>query len=224
VLPYLPASIRSIAISQRGHGESGKPQTNYAVQAYAADLARFLDVLASPRAVVAGHSSASLVARRVATDHPERVSGLILEGSFIKLGDRATTAGARFATLHDPIAPEVVRDFVAGTLAQHVPKDFVDLMVEESLRVPARVWRETFASLLDFDDSTDLAALRIPTLVVWGDEDAIVDRETTQALVGSIRSASLLTFEAVGHTPHWEVPDQFAQGVVSFVEHCRTRN
>jgi pimeloyl-ACP methyl ester carboxylesterase len=178
-----------------------------------------LDALAIPRAVVAGHSSASLVARRFALDHPERVAGLILEGSFVKLGDHAAAVGAELAALKDPIARELVHDFVGETFARPVPRAYVDAMIEESLKVPARVWRETFASLLDFDDSAELATLRIPTLIVWGDRDAIIDREATETLARSIRSSSLLTFEGVGHTPHWEDPERFARDVVAFVEH-----
>ncbi|MBL0171062.1 MAG: alpha/beta hydrolase [Gemmatimonadaceae bacterium] len=93
-------------------------------------------------------------------------------------------------------------------------------MIEESLKVPARVWRETFASLLESNDSAELAALRMPTLLVWGDRDTIIDREATEFLARSIPSSSLLVFEGVGHTPHWEDPERFSRGVVAFVEQC----
>lgn len=223
VLPHLPASIRTIAISQRGHGDSDKPQTSYSVRDYAADLSLLLDALVVPRAVVAGHSSASLAARRFALDHPERVSGLVLEGSFVEVGGKAAAVGAAFAALKDPMSREFVRDFVGGTFARPVPRAFVDAMIEENLKAPARVWRETFAALLEFDDSAELAALRAPTLIVWGDRDTIIDREATETLARSIRSSSLLAYEGVGHTPHWEEPDRFARDVVAFVEQCALR-
>lgn len=223
VLPYLPATIRTIAISQRGHGDSDKPPAGYSVSDYAADLGLLLDALALPRVVIAGHSSASLVARRFAHDHPTQVAGLILEGSFVSLGAHAAAAGAMFSSLQDPVTREFVRDFAGGTFARPVPDAFVDAMVEESLKVPARVWRETFASLLEFDDSTELASLRVPTLIVGGDRDAIIDREATATLARSIPSSSLLIFEEVGHTPHWEDPQRFARDVVAFVERCARR-
>ena len=220
VLPYLPASIRTVAISQRGHGDSDKPHTNYSVRDYAADLSLFFDALELPRAVVAGHSSASLVARCFALDHAERVVGLILEGSFIELGHHAAAVGAELSALKDPIAREFVRAFVDGTFVRPVPRDYLDAMIEESLKAPARVWRETFASVLDFNDANELAALRMPTLIMWGDRDAIIDREATETLARSIPNSSLLAFEGVGHTPHWEDPERFARGIVTFVEHC----
>src|SRR5688572_28964285 len=146
-----------------------------------------MDILAIRRAVIAGHSSASIVARRFALEHPEKVAGLVLEGSFAKLGEGAKQFGARLASLKDPIPREFVHDFASTTFGRPVSKEFVDAMIEESLKVPARVWRETFASLLEYDDSAELARLDVATLVMWGDKDAIIDRTATEALARSIR-------------------------------------
>ena len=174
-----------------------------------------MDLLAIRRAVIAGHSSASIVARRFALEHPEKVAGLVLEGSFAKLGEGAKQFGAQLASLEDPIPREFVRDFASATFRRPVSKEFVDAMIEESLKVPARVWRETFASLLDYDDS---AKLDVATLVLWGDKDAIIDRAATDALARSIRDSKLLVYEGVGHTLHWEDPARFAHDVAQFVE------
>src|SRR5687768_12904101 len=73
VLPHFPVSLRVLAISQRGHGDSDKPDAAYSVRDYAADLGALLDALSLDSVIVAGHSSASLVARRFALDHRERV-------------------------------------------------------------------------------------------------------------------------------------------------------
>ena len=81
VLEHLPASVRAIVVSQRGHGDSDKPPTGYRVQDFAVDVPMLLDALGIERAVLAGHSGSCLVARRVALDHPERVAGLVLEAS-----------------------------------------------------------------------------------------------------------------------------------------------
>jgi non-heme chloroperoxidase len=221
VLPHLPRSIRTIAISQRGHGDSDKPQTHYSIRDFAADLQGILDALGVRRAVVAGHSSASIVARRFALDHPERVAGLVLEGSFLHLVGVPDEVKRTLAALTDPIAREFVRDFNAGTFVHPPAAAFVDAMVDESLKAPARVWRESFASLLEYDDARELPALAAPTLIVWGDRDGIIDRRATEALARSIPSSKLLAYGNVGHTPHWEAPERFARDVAAFVEQCR---
>jgi non-heme chloroperoxidase len=223
-LPDLPSSLRVIAVSQRGHGDSDKPDEGYSVRHYARDLEALLDALDLTSVVLVGHSSASLVVRRFALDHPERIAGLVLEGSFVRLaGPVVEAAGRRFATLTDPIDPAFVREFTAGTFGRPIDKAFVEQMIAESLKAPARVWRETFASLVDYDDSSELPSLVAPTLIIWGDRDAIIDRAATDALVSAIRSSRLISYAGVGHTPHWEVPDQFARDVAAFVIECRQR-
>src|SRR5688572_10818305 len=56
VLDQLPPSIRAIAVSQRGHGDSHKPATGYGVEDFAADVVPLLDGLGVEQAVLAGHS------------------------------------------------------------------------------------------------------------------------------------------------------------------------
>ena len=204
VTARLPGSIQTLAISQRGHGDSDKPLVGFTVSDFEADLDAFLGALAVPRVVVVGHSSASLVARRFAERHPDRVAGIVLEGSFVHIGDRAPLeVRAKFAALRDPLT-----------------REFLDVMLDENLKAPARVWRETFASLLDYDDTSELPTLRTPTLIIWGDRDTIIDRVTTDTLARSISSSRLLVYEGVGHSPHWEDPDRFARDLAVFVEEC----
>jgi len=219
VTARLPASIRVFAISQRGHGDSDKPDSGYGITDFEADLGAFVDALALKRVVVVGHSSASLVARHFAVNHPDRVAGVVLEGSFVRLGDRLPTeVRAKFAALRDPLTREFVREFAGGTYQHPPPKEFLDVMLDENLKVPAHVWRETFASLVDYDDTGELATLHAPTLIIWGDQDAIIDRDMTDALSRSISSSSLLVYEGIGHTPHWEVPDRFARDLADFAK------
>ena len=213
VLPHVPSTFRTSAVSQRGHGDSDKPETGFTVRDFAADLNALMDALAIRKAVIVGHSSASIVARRFALDHPEKIAGLVLEGSFVKLGEGATQFGMRLASLKDPIPREFARDFASSTIGRPVPKRFVDAMIEESLKAPARVWRETFASLLDYDDAAEIAKLEIATLVIWGDKDAIIDRAATETLARSIRDSKLVVYDGIGHTPHWEDPTRFAHDV-----------
>ena len=218
VLQLLPATFRTIAVSQRGHGDSDKPESGYAVRDFAADLHALLAALEVERAVIAAHSSASIVARRFALDHRECVVGLVLEGSFLELGEGAAEFQARLVALEDPVPREFARDLASATFVRPVPTAFIEAMIDENLKAPARVWRETFASLLDYDDAAEIANLDVSTLVIWGDRDAIIDRTATDALVRSIRNAKLVVYEGVGHTPHWEDPARFAQDLAAFVE------
>jgi pimeloyl-ACP methyl ester carboxylesterase len=220
VLPHLPESVRAIAVSQRGHGDSDKPESGYRTQDFASDLLEFLDTLGLQDAVVAGHSSASLVVRRFAIDNPGRATGLVLEGSpFTLRGNRDMEAfvGSTLSSLRDPLDPDFVRGFAEGTTGQ-VSRSFMDAMVRESLKVPARVWREAFESLLRDDDTDELRHVAAPTLLIWGDRDTLVGRDQQDMLATEIPGSELLVYPGVGHTPHWEDPRRFAADLVAFVE------
>jgi len=106
VLELLPSSIRALAVSQRGHGDSDKPATGYGIEHFAADVLCLLDTLGIGQAVLAGHSGSCLTARRVALDHPTRVAGLVLEASPATLrGNAAVQEFVRstISPLDDPI-------------------------------------------------------------------------------------------------------------------------
>jgi pimeloyl-ACP methyl ester carboxylesterase len=224
VLEQLPRSIRVIAVSQRGHGDSDRPASGYRVEDFAADVEPLLDALGIERAVVAGHSGSCLVARRVAVDHPERVSGLVLEASPTTLRGDAGLAGfveSVVSGLEDPIDPVFARSFVADTSSDELAPDVCDELTGEVLKVPARVWKEMFAGLLAYDDVAELGDITASTLLVWGDADRLVGRDMQEVLVERICGAELLVYHGVGHTPRWEDPTRFAGDIATFVERSR---
>jgi non-heme chloroperoxidase len=219
VLPHLPDSIHAFALTQRGHGDAERPATGYLARDFAADVASFVEVLGLGPAVVVGHSMGASNAQRLAIDHPGHVRGLLFTGTFA--GYRNNAAVREFyestiSTLEDPLDPAFVREFQESTLARPVPAAFVDAMVAESLKVPARVWRAAFAGFLE-DDAGELDRIRAPTLVVWGDRDAYCPREDQSILVEKIPGSRWITYEGHGHSVHWEAPERFAADLVAFV-------
>ena len=60
--------------------------------------------------------------------------------------------------------------------------------------------------------------LKMPVLVVTGDDDRIVATDLSIRLGGEIPGAKLVVFEACGHVPQEECPDQFLQAVEPFLQ------
>ena len=122
VMPLLPATLRLIALDQRGFGESDHPDSGYTIPGFAADLAALLDALAIERAVLVGHSYGTFVARRAAKAAPERVAALALIGT----GASTKIAGAddlqaALRELPDPIPEPFAREFQSGTVTRCPP-------------------------------------------------------------------------------------------------------
>ena len=151
----------------------------------------------------------------MAIDHPELIAGLVLEASPTTLVGNAALR-AFVATVPDPIDLDFARGFVLGTSASDLCPEAVDELADELLKVPARVWREMFQSLLGYDDLADIQRVAVPTLLVWGDADPLVGRDMQEALVARLPAAELVVYQGLGHTPRWEDPVRFAGDLAAF--------
>jgi pimeloyl-ACP methyl ester carboxylesterase len=225
VLSHLPDSIHAFAVTQRGHGDASRPWDGYRPDDFAADLAAFMDALGLEAAVVAGGSSGGFAARRFAIDHPERTPGLMLLGSPATLQDKQVAQEMWKSTvskLTDPIDVRFVREFAGKTLTRPVPPAFFETIVQENLKVPARVWKATFKGLLDDNSFRELQKISAPTLIVWGDQDAFLPRSDQESLSAAIASSRLVVYAGAGHAVYWEAPDRVASDLVAFVEELAT--
>ena len=219
LLPHLPRSLRVFAITQRGHGDSGRPAQGYQPRDFAADVAAFMDAVGLARAVIVGHSMGSVVAQRFAIDYPERTRALLLEGAFVPRPGGASIREfwESVSALRDPIDPGFVREFQRSTLTRDVPSGFFDTVVNESLKVPARVWHAALEPLLEQDFFAELGAIEAPTLLVWGDRDAYTLRADQDTLNSAIAGSRLVVYTDTGHCPHWEEPARVAADLISFI-------
>jgi non-heme chloroperoxidase len=224
VLPFLPASIHAFAISQRGHGDSTRPESGYAPGDFAADIAAFMDELQIESAVIVGHCMGGFIAERFALDYPERTRGLVLAASFTTMQGNPEVAQlwngvSEFA---DTVDFNFVLEFQQSTLAQAVPPDFLVTVVQESLKVPARVWKAVLEDLFQDNHAKELGNIKTPTLIIWGDRDGIFPISEQETLAADIENAQLLIYPDAGHALHWEEPQQFAADLLTFVGSLRS--
>ena len=119
--------------------------------------------------------------------------------------------------LTDPVDPEFVREFQLSTLYRPVPQPFLERVIAENLKVPARVWKAMVAGMLECPILTDAAAIRCPTSIFWGDQDAIFGRREQEELIRLIPGSRLVVFPEVGHDPNWEVPEEFVRHLLSAI-------
>ena len=218
ILAMLPTHYHAVALDQRGFGNSERPACCYGIDDLAADLVVFLDAVGLRRASLVGHSLGSFIARRVAETRPERVARLALISSAVTAANKVLVAAqASLRTLQNPVPPEFARQFQASTAYRSLPEAFLEQLVAESRKLPARLWREVLDGVLAFDDAADLDRITAPTLVIWGEHDARFPREEQERLVAAIPDARLLAYPQTGHSPNWERPERVARDLDAFV-------
>ena len=221
VLPLLSHEYHAFAPDQRGHGDSDKPECCYTVDDFTADVDAFMDEVGIDEATLVGDSSGGMIAQRVALDYPHRVSRLVLMGSPTTLVNNETIMEAgkqMLAALEDPIPREFVRDFHEGLIHHPVPQEFLDTALSETLKVPARIWRDYLEGVaLTVDDTARLGEIGVPTLILWGERDAVLGREEQERRAAAIPDARLKVYPDTGHAVAFERPEWVVRDLEEFM-------
>ena len=125
MLPLLSSEYHAFALTQRGHGDSDKPECCYTLDDFAADVDAFMEAVSIEEATLVGMSGGSFIAQRVALDYPHRVSRLVLISSAVTLRDNEALMGLveEMLALKDPISPEFVREWQEVNVYHPVPDE-----------------------------------------------------------------------------------------------------
>ena len=217
LLPRLARRSRVVAVDLRGHGDADKPPNGYDVPSLAADVVAVLDSLGMARVALVGASSGGYVAQQVAVSAPGRVAALVLAGAPHDLRGRPGFAD-ELERIGDPVDPAWVRSFTAGfTDLDRLPSWYVDVMVEDGLRLPAAIWTASFAGLASSVPPTDTGVIDAPTLVVSGGRDHLLGGGQTAALLAAIPHARWIEYADTGHLVLEEQPARLAADVAAFL-------
>ena len=179
------------------------------------DCRALLDDLGIEKCVLAGMSVGGFMALEFALAHPERLQGLIVIAatSMDYTADERAAYHGQFDKLDvGGMVPRPFAEWVAPfcfgetTLARNGA--LVDHWVERwSTTVPARAVLFQGRSWLDKDDITArLAAVRVPALVVHGEEDVPLPIERAETMADALPDASFLRVPEAGHSVNLEAP------------------
>jgi len=201
-VPHLARSHTVYAI-EHARLEAGllRRRAPFALDAAADRLARWMDAVGLDRASVVGHSMGGFIAADFAARHPARVDRLVL----------VCAAATPLARRGLDAALGVARS------AADLPPSLVPLLAYDALRTGPGAIVSTLRQLLDADLSAGLPSIAAPTLLVWGERDALVPLAHAEALAALLPGATLTVVEGAGHVPMWERPEAFNAALAEFL-------
>jgi 3-oxoadipate enol-lactonase len=215
---------RVIAPDLRGFGQSDAPEGVYTMEAHADDLRALVDLLQIERAVLCGLSMGGYIALAFWRKYAERVRGLILVDT--RAGADAPVARqARLDMIEQvkqhgstPAAEAMLPRLLADSTRQSRP-DLVESVHAMMLRQRPNGIIGAQLGMAERPDSTPtLPTITVPTLVVFGAEDAITPAETEgRSLAETVPGAKLVVIPNAGHLSNLEQPAAFNAAVREFL-------
>lgn len=225
----LPDSIYALAPDLRGCGRSEGGSTGYEIEEQARDLLALAEALALKDVDLVGHSSGAAVALELALMRPDLISTLILvapvpaEGVFTPLDVFTLLDQMRHdRTLHARALASMMPTYAAVSGADHEPEardpDFFRLLVDDAQHMDPAAFTATATALGRWNRFGDVQRLTLPTVIVWGDRDTIVNRdEVTRTLLALPGANNLEVMRGVGHSPMIEAPARLAELILAFI-------
>lgn len=209
---------RVVAPDARGHGESGWADP-VDVDAWVADLRRVLDAAGVERAALVGVSLGGIQAIAYAAAHPDRVSALVVADSFVELP--ADVAAAKISGLAGQAAAEGMHatadSYVADTFTRVPLPDGADLIRTAIAGMDTHAYAESVRACFGTRIADRLAAVRAPSLVLWGDADRKTPRALSERIAAGIDGAEMREIPAAGHLSNLENPAAFTRLIDGFV-------
>ncbi len=238
--------FRVYALDLKGFGLTEKPKDGqYNAPAYTRHLLAFLDAMKLQRPILVGNSMGGAVALRLALQHPDRVSGLVLVDAALPRLNGWDRPGVQAALLEGDdrrakaddnawlfrglkVSPLLLR---AAFSRRMVERGLRTSFHDESLVTPEMIdtyYRcfqtegamEALAAMLDpppdREDLPPMDSLNIPVLVVWGRHDRVIPLSVADVFTDEIPGARKVIFEQSGHLPQEEEPDAFHALIAEF--------
>ena len=162
--------------------------------------------------VLVGHSMGGAIVLELGLDPPEGLQGIVVVGSGAKL----PVTRAIFQMLSDN--PEAFFETIGRfAFSPAAPVAMVERFVLVARQCPPPVIFNDFQACDHFDIRNRLPEIKIPTLVLCGEEDQLTPVKYSRYLHEGITTSSLTLIPNAGHMVMMEQPDPLNRGIESFL-------
>lgn len=201
----------------RGHGRSTVPDRQWQIADLATDLVALLDALSVPRVLLGGFSMGGMAAAEFALHYPDRLTGLAFMGTsaaseeWIRIAEiRALARLIKLAGRPKFLGHEAARTTFSPAFRRDHPEE-----VERWVHTVHAMSRTALIHALNAVGSRPsllerLEGLEVPTVILTGKADKVMNPKWSQAMARRLPRAWLASWEGAGHAIPMERPVEVA--------------
>ena len=239
MVPFLTDEYRVISLDLPAHGLTGAVKSDlYSHEGFEKVIVEVVKLLGINKFYFVGHSMGGMIAWRYALKHLDQLNGLIIIGSpFIaneeeyKDFQSVNAPPAAFEIIESKffrraleyVTPRLlVKEGVSQTVydqsivTDELVDQFHDIILMEGTRLAIGMLVEDHED--DFiANPNDLKNISIPSLILHGEEDNLVDIRFVKHFIDQIPNVRLISYPNVGHMPPMEIPALLAQDIRGFI-------
>ncbi|MEX2392985.1 MAG: alpha/beta fold hydrolase [Actinomycetota bacterium] len=220
----LPEHYRCLAWDMRGHGRSDLPSHRWTVQDLVVDLVGFIEGTHAAPAHLVGISTGGLAAMRVAIQREDVVRSLVL------INTTPAEEDPEWATMYRGFQEQIASDdgmteeFARQTVGIFYSPSFVesnpevlDIHVDRMKKMTADAIISSLGAANGRDSVIErLGEIKVPTLVIHGEQDGAIPLSRAEELASGIPGAEFVRIPDAGHTPPLEAPDVVNEALAGF--------
>jgi pimeloyl-ACP methyl ester carboxylesterase len=221
-LAGLADELTVVAWDEPGAGRSSDVPVGFGLPHYASCLAALIESVALGPPHVAGLSWGGTVVLELYRRRPELVATLILVDTYAgwKGSLPAEEVRTRVEGLYQMLAAptEEFDPTLPGLFAGDPPPEFVPLLEEIAHDVRPETLRAQLLLMAEADQRDLLPRISVPTLLIWGEQDARSPLDVARQFEDEIPTTKLVVLPDCGHVSNLEQPERFNDAVREF---CR---
>jgi pimeloyl-ACP methyl ester carboxylesterase len=220
----------TVVYDLRGHGRTGGSSlSTYTVELLADDLHALVTALGLARPVVCGLSLGGLVAQSYAARYPDELSALVLADTFTPPILARGEWVLRRVVLNALVYPvrlvgyervEKANVWLTERLFRGSGGDYerIEMLRATGPRMTTDEFAKVIRSMTRFhEERVDLAAVGVPTLVLYGEHDLPFVKHHAAELAARLRDVTVEIVSDAGHASNLDAPDDFTDAVRRFL-------
>lgn len=205
----------TVAWDARGYGDSDDPKIPLEFSQFAEDLGNLMDHLGADKAHLVGLSMGGMIVQDFYGRHPDRVITLTLVNTssgfhVLSKPEQLEFLDKRLKPLEAGLTPKQIAPPMADVLlAAEATAEARQKILQSLEALRSEPYKMTLRAILTTDFRSVLPKIKVPTLVIVGNEDRVLPPRESEALAQAVPNAHLEILQGVGHLSNIEAPEKF---------------